>query len=303
MSDPKKTVQSTVMFDDLLDVDYVDLINELQPVFDGMDVVFEQSAVAPDTCAVFIAENLVVRVGVAQQQIARAERAARPHRSRYSSELVEALLEDVQDVITITAEDGPAGASPTALKRDICHQVTRYMLTADEASMVHWHDTDTLFATDEFVVPAASQAFAADHLEVADNHKRLDAEMLNVVRMAPVAEQPELQMADAAQVDLARGEEDLRRARRRIFAGDLIEGCEPTRAAPVARIGAGQQLVVYLMTTIVLLMSFPIGFVMLVYNLVRGEDLNLSARATAMTGVGFGFAQNTDLIQALSFLA
>ncbi|KAJ54588.1 hypothetical protein ACMU_17940 [Actibacterium mucosum KCTC 23349] len=289
------------MYDDLLDVDYVDLINELQDVFGEMDVEFEQTALAPDTCAVFLLEDVVVRVGVSQQQIARAERASRPPRSRYSKELVEALLEDVQDVMTVTVEDGPGGSLNQAAKTDLCYAATRHLLNAEEASLVHWHASDTLFASDEFKLPATNEAFAASHLEVADTHERLDAEMMNVVRMdpAPLETQDMIQ----AMIDPERGEEDLRRARRRIFAGDLIEGSEPSREAPIERIGAGQQLVVYLMTTVVLLMSFPIGFVMLVYNLVRGEDLNLSARATALTGVGFGITQNPELIQALAFLA
>jgi len=323
------------MFDDMMAFDYVDLINQLQRPFENISLEFEQTAVAPDTCAVFISETMVVRIGIAtgKEHDLLAAEADRPARSRFSSDMVEAMLEDVVDTLVITVEDGPAGSTSEALKLTTCYHATRHLLNQAEASLVHWGQTNTLYVSDEFDIPvglgytpqprrprraaaahtaerpamglvaADAGPFGMPNAELANTYDRLEEKMLNVVRTSPPApEQRDAAPTAETAIDPAREEDRLRRARNRIFAGDLIENGEVDRPAPAQSIGPLQQIAVYLMTITVLLLSFPIGFVMLVYNLVRGEDLNLTARAMALTGVGIGMTSNVEIAQALSFL-
>lgn len=337
MSDQNTKVQATVMFDDMMAFDYVDLINELQRPFRNISLEFEQTAMAPDTCAVFINENMVVRIGIAtgnEDELA-ANAAGRPERSRFSSDMVDALLEDVQDHIVVSVEDGPAGSASEAMKLTVCYHATRHLLNQPEACLVHWSHTNTLYVSDEFDVPvglgytpqpqrpqkkpatvtllrpaaaaaeaasAASTHFGGSHLAVADTHNRLDEQLMNVVRPSPMRHDAEEELNKVVSVDPAREEDRLRRARGRIFAGDLIENTLSQRHTQQKSIGTLQQIAVYLMTITILVLSFPIGFIMLVYNLVRGESMNATARVMALTGVGVGVTSDLAISQALSFL-
>ena len=59
---------------------------------------------------------------------------------------------------------------------------------------------------------------------------------------------------------------------------------EPTGSLP-------QRLTIYLMNIALMLVALPVGCALLVYNLVRGEDLRTSARAIAMASTLIGLAQ------------
>lgn len=324
MSGQAQAVKSTILFDAVKAVDYIDLVGDLQRPLANISLEFEQTAVAPDTCAVFINDDMVLRVGIpaSSQDLADAEDAALPDHSRFSSDLVDELFDDVQSCLTITVEDGAGGYCSEALKTAACYHVTRYVTDQMAASMVHWGPTDTVYVAEEFDLPTTAKTaptprhpvraaetqterptieglaeaarkavFGEGHLAVADMHERLDARMQSAVAAN----------ADETRLQDGREEERLRRARNRIFAGDLIERDEPVRREPTQQIGALQQAATYVMTITMLVISFPIGFVMLVHNLVRGEDMMLTARAMALTGVGVGVTQHPQFAQALSY--
>jgi hypothetical protein len=58
-------------------------------------------------------------------------------------------------------------------------------------------------------------------------------------------------------------------------------------------------MTVYVMTITLMVLSFPIGFAMLVYNVLRGENLQATARIMSLTGVGLGFT-TVNVSQALA---
>lgn len=350
MSDHAKNALATIMFDGQIDVDFASLIAELQRPFRNIALEFEQTALAPDSHAVFIAEDMVLRISKVHvdEEDLLADTAKRPEKSRFSSDLVDAMLEDVQDTLEIAVEDGPGGKCPDSIKLTACYHVTRHLLRNREASLVHWHFTDTLYVSEEFDLPqglgytpqprrpsraydmvmterpaqplleadirraeenlrARKEAeqknrFEESHLAVADTHNRLDEQMLNVVRMVNEEAEAVSDEERMVVIDPSREEDRLRRARNRIFAGDLIESVDMERQPPEEPIGLPQQLAVYLMSITMMMLSFPVGFIMLVYNLVRGENVNLTARAMALTGVGVGMVSTTGVAQYLSIL-
>ena len=52
-----------------------------------------------------------------------------------------------------------------------------------------------------------------------------------------------------------------------------------------------QRLTIYTMNTTLMLVALPVGSAILVYNMIRGEDLNMNARAIAATSTIVGLAQ------------
>jgi len=56
-----------------------------------------------------------------------------------------------------------------------------------------------------------------------------------------------------------------------------------------------QRLTIYTMNTTLMLVALPVGSAILVYNMIRGEDLNLNARAIAATSTIVGLAQLLNL--------
>ena len=56
-----------------------------------------------------------------------------------------------------------------------------------------------------------------------------------------------------------------------------------------------QRLTIYTMNTTLMLVALPVGSAILVYNMIRGEDLNMNARAIAATGTIVGLAHLLNL--------
>lgn len=46
------------------------------------------------------------------------------------------------------------------------------------------------------------------------------------------------------------------------------------------------RLTVYVLTTIVLIFAFPVGFALLIFNILGGENLRTTSHALALTGLG-----------------
>lgn len=69
----------------------------------------------------------------------------------------------------------------------------------------------------------------------------------------------------------------------------LVAAAEPLATEPAGSLP--QRLTIYVMNMMLMLVALPIGCALLVYNMVRGEDLRTSARAIAMASTLIGLAQ------------
>ncbi|HVG49484.1 MAG TPA: hypothetical protein VM899_15275 [Rubellimicrobium sp.] len=62
---------------------------------------------------------------------------------------------------------------------------------------------------------------------------------------------------------------------------------------------AALRLAAHLIDATLMVLLLPVGATMMVYSLTRGANLTTSARALAITGVGFGFVQSAGVLQGL----
>lgn len=69
----------------------------------------------------------------------------------------------------------------------------------------------------------------------------------------------------------------------------------PRKPQPRGKAPLPQRLTIYTMNATLMLVALPVGSAILVYNMIRGEDLNLNARAIAATGTIVGLAQLLNL--------
>ncbi|KCV83472.1 hypothetical protein ATO10_01890 [Actibacterium atlanticum] len=323
MSEQQSSNRATILFDSLRGLDFVELINELQRPFRNIALEFDETAVAEDSHAMFISESMVLRVGYAPQTdwTKKLSGAQRPAQARHSRAIVNALLEDVSSALVIEVSNGPGRDLPERTRLAACFHVVRHLARRYEASLIHWDLNNTLFTDEEFENPNAmaqtarpfhptrvkakrqttrpkmdltgAASFAGDELEAT--HRRLDESFAKAVHQRD-ADAPEKVRKT---LDDTRADERLRRERNRIFADDLIESTDSRRPPPPEEIGLLEQLAVYIMTVTIMVLSFPVGFAMLIYTVLKGESLNATGRVMALTGVGVGFA-SSPLPQALA---
>ncbi|WP_212525809.1 hypothetical protein [Actibacterium sp. MT2.3-13A] len=340
MSDFTSSTTATILFDGPPDLDFVGLINELKRTFRNIALEFDEIEVDEHLYALFTNDRLTLRVARGQVPVAAEALAAsgRPNQVRSSEEEIAGMLHDYTDTLTVSVSDGAGRSVPERLRVSVCYHVVRQVLRSHEASLVHWHHTNTLFTAEEFENPTNAQPtvtprrpkatgnrvprpkplegtlpgglgrFSAGYMGVAENHTRLDESFAQVV-------DPEhAQIHDAETVEdtprsgwtdilpnIAPSEEKLRRSRLAIFASDLIEIEDVKLDAPKAEPELPEQLTVYVMTLTIMVMMFPAGFAMMIYNILAGENLKMTARAMALTGVGIAlnFAGITDQLISL----
>ncbi|WP_372604327.1 hypothetical protein [Actibacterium sp.] len=149
--------------------------------------------------------------------------------------------------------------------------------------------------------PAGQAAFATAEMQVDATHARLDQSFAEAVHLRDTDATIRNRMRQTYHDD-ARDEERLRRARHEIFADDLIESRDSRRPPPPEEIGLLEQLTVYVMTVTIMVLSFPAGFAMLIYTVLRGENLNMTARAMALTGIGVGFTSPQVTAALMQFI-
>jgi len=330
MSDQAKGLRASVFLDAEVKLDFIDLINELQRVFRNIAIEFEETALAEGGHALFQNEGMILRIGygAADPNPDLLRRAGRPNKSKASTAMFDTLLEGLRMELVVTVSPGTGTALPERTMLAACYHVVRHIMHRFEASMVHWHPSGTLFLTEEFENPLSADngdngsgngpiprrpdpdkarrrsqrpipgfARPASDGGIATGHARVvEARQ----RLADTAEAKSPVMR-SAQADMARNEARLRRARHNIFGSDLIEEVDATRSRPPEEIGLLEQLSVYIMTITIMVLSFPVGFAMLVYNILRGESLKATARMMALTGIGTGVV-TLNATQALAQL-
>ena len=146
--------------------------------------------------------------------------------------------------------------------------------------------------------------FAAGYMGVAETHSRLDQSFAQVVDPDHATVAANDGGGEQARSwrdilpNIAPSEEKLRRSRLAIFASDLIEIEDVKLEAPEEEPELPEQLTVYVMTLTLMVIAFPVGFAMLIYNILAGESVNMTARAMALTGFGISmdYAGVTDLL-------
>lgn len=340
MSDVTTSTTATILFDGPPDLDFVGLINELKRTFRNIALEFDEVEVDEHLYALFTNDRLTLRVARGQETVPAEALASagRPNQTRSSDEEIAEMLHDYPYTLAVSVEDGDSRSVPERLRVSVCYHVVRQLLRCHEASLVQWHHTNTLFTAEEFENPTNAQPtvtprrpkatgtrvprpkplettlsggadrFSAGYMGVAETHDRLDESFAQVVdpdhahsHEAETAEEAGRGSWKDILPNLAPSEEKLRRSRLAIFASDLIEIEDVKLEAPEKEPELAEQLTVYVMTLTIMVMMFPAGFAMMIYNILAGENLKMTARAMALTGVGIAlnYAGVTDQIMAL----
>ena len=145
-----------------------------------------------------------------------------------------------------------------------------------------------------------SQHFSGAATDVASTHARLDGQLdgqMGTVSSRNMYHEEENDLGDT----LASGrwnevfpnleddaEEPVQKAKVPSFLQSLLVVEEVKLDAPTNKVETVEQLTVYVMTVTLMVLAFPIGFAMLIYNILGGENLRATPRAMALTGTGMG---------------
>lgn len=339
MSDFTSSTTATILFDGPPDLDFVGLINELKRTFRNIALEFDEIEVDEHLYALFSNDRLTLRVARGQVPVpAQALVAAgRPAQARSPEDEMAEMLHDYADTLTVSVSEGTGRTVPERLRVSVCYHVVRQVLRSHEANLVHWHHTDTLFTAEEFENPTNTQPsvtprrprahgtrvprpqtiqakvsagvgrFSAGYMGVAENHSRLDESFAQAVDPEHAHIQDAVTVGESSRSwkdilpNIAPSDENLRRSRLAIFASDLIEIEDVKLEAPEKEPVLTEQLTVYVMTLTIMVMMFPAGFAMMIYNILAGENMKMTARAMALTGVGISlnFAGITDQLVAM----
>ncbi len=322
MSERAQKTKSTLLFDAPHEVDFVELTNELKRPFRNIALEFDDVEVDAQNYVVFTSDKMTLRISRGQVPVTRATllAAKRPDPQDAIGVELPDLMHDYTNSVLVDVTDGTDGASTDRTKLAACYHVVRVLLRSYEASMVLWHHTGMLFTAFEFQNPMEMQSkvkprrpargartqrpvlatsigktrFAEGHMQVSENHTRLDESFAQAV----VPDGPEA--ANDADPDGKswkeifpnlephhehREESHLRHSRLSIFASDLIEVEEVKFEAPAEPVDVWEQLTVYVMNVTLLVVAFPIGFGLLIYNILSGENIKVNARVMSLTGV------------------
>ena len=79
---------------------------------------------------------------------------------------------------------------------------------------------------------------------------------------------------------------------------DLVTQFQEIRANPAAD-NALSRLTVYALNAVLLIVAFPVGFAMLMFNLLAGENLRLNIHALALTGLAVTLSQTETVARVL----
>jgi len=314
MSNDKGSNKATMLFDGPLDVDYIALVHELQRVFDNISLEFEQIAVADGSHAIFTNDTMVLRIGYRPDcdWPATLRGYARPVRPLVSTAMTDALLGDVRHALEITVDGAPGAPDlriPEAARNAACYHAVRHLLRRYQACLVHWALSDTIFTAEEFETPAAMPARiprsrpaplqiasrtgkaallanpeSGGRPDVEATHLRLDQHFAHAVQ----ARQDGQALHRVEFSETSRVEPWLHRMMRRLTApGPRTAGVARQRSQG-QQAGLLEQISVYVMTLTIMVLAFPAGLAMLVYTVLRGENLTATARVMALTGLGAG---------------
>ncbi|MEX5729310.1 hypothetical protein Ga0609869_002663 [Rhodovulum iodosum] len=326
MSDQLTSAAATILFTVPQDFDFDGMVDGLKRPFRNIALEFDHTEADGDREVLFSSDKMHLRIsrGSAPVTVGALRRAAG------SSARTDTGLDDMEfaETLCIEAGNGPGrpgqtgGSVAPRVLVAACYHVVRHLLREEDADFVYWHHTDSVFIADEVETPTvqippvqsrtpprAAAAEAQPKAATARPRRPISRpvstprpEMIDAGAFArSAAEENEANRAAKRLPDIAPNDDNLRRSRRSIFASDLIEIESVKFEAPKEPVAIPEQLAVYVMSATLMVLSFPVGFGMLIYNILAGESLKATARVMALTGVGFSMNMSgiTDTVMQL----
>jgi hypothetical protein len=197
----------------------------------------------------------------------------------------------------------------------LCHRLVRQVLAVHPGELVFWHPNEMIFTVEEFselseiarpVQPRRPRVEATQVQELkARRPSPLDLRMpvdtvdsgstfVQPRRPVFTTEAPVLAAPPIGELaPIAGGIEDRVASRMSQLRHALTEVAPRLSAENTTFVmnekTLPSRLSVYVLNTTVMLLAFPVGMGLLTYNILKGESMNVTARALALTGTGLGF--------------
>lgn len=316
---------ATILFDAMPVIDYVELVKQLQRPFRNIALEFDEIEVERTEHARFVGKRMSMCIRQCDTPVERFQLIAanRPDGAAETAEELHDRIHDYKNSLCIRFTEGTEGTTVDRVQLQALYHVVRHLLRQYDATLIFWHKTNMLFTKAEFENPTGQRAQAAvkprrpqaaatrrsarpvlktdafeqGHMKVADTHSRLDDSFVQA-QTSSGPEQPLPANASVAHQAaknwrevfprLEPSEDTLRSSRQELFANDLIVAGDDQIEDTSEPADVMEQLVVYVMSLTLMVLMFPVGFAVMFYNIVAGENIRMTARAMALTGVAMG---------------
>lgn len=314
---------ATILFDAMPVIDYVELVKQLQRPFRNIALEFDEIEVERTSHARFVGKRMSMCIRQCETMVERFQLIAanRPEGAAETAEALHDRLHDYKGSLCIRFSEGTDGMAADRVQLQALYHVVRHLLRNYDATLIHWHKTNMLFTKSEFENPTGaapsavkprrpqavasrrstrpelkSGAFAQGHMQVAQTMNRLDESFVQAQTSGtdtPLPASPATALEAAKNwrdvfPRLEPSEHTLRSSRQEIFANDLIVAGDDHTEDDSEPADVMEQLVVYVMSLTLMVLMFPVGFAVMFYNIVAGENIRMTARAMALTGVAMG---------------
>ena len=187
----------------------------------------------------------------------------------------------------------------------LAHRLVRAVAALAPADLVYWHRSAALQRIEDFLGDSARQSPARRREllpEIVDDTPdggEAVFDQLEIRMPADRIAEAEV-MASRTPVRMTDGN----RALRALF--DAVPGPRPRRGEPVPEphpdATLAERLSVLVLNVTVMVLAFPVGMGLLMYNILKGEDLRVTVRILSLTGTGMGLLAYTEVEKFLPFV-
>ncbi|MDT8856065.1 hypothetical protein RNZ50_13785 [Paracoccaceae bacterium Fryx2] len=190
--------------------------------------------------------------------------------------------------IAVGPSPGCLTPSPLALRHDgLCRLIVDRVQSRHPAGTVLWHQTPQVVTPD--LVDALIDALP-DATALSAPQPEAEAAAIVVVaphiRRVPLAPPAAAPCAGNDRPDLPCPQlEQMQRVRDALYPA-------PEPAGPAAKPSTPMRLAVHTVNATLIVVSLPVGAALMTYTLLRGEDMQLSARVMAVTGTLVGLSHS-----------
>ncbi|WP_158221918.1 hypothetical protein [Actibacterium pelagium] len=288
-------VKATLVFADRLVVDFARLTEGLKRPLRNIAIKFDEVELDQDEYVLFDSDNLTLRITLGRLPILKStlDFAKRPASAKTD---ISARLHDYVYSLEVRATDGLLDEATNETKLAVCQHVVQHLVHSMDVSLVHWLPTNTLFTSEEFSDPSELRPVGRIS---RSGHARPDERLKPVEKKAAIVNDTrasgmwsevfptlETQVAEEPKVSAL---------------AFLNKWADIFGVTPRSDVDVVEQVTVYVMTITLMVLAFPVGFALLIYNILRGESLRTTARVMALNGAVMGLLMS-DFLPQLSGL-
>lgn len=285
-------VKATLVFADHIVVDFARLTEGLKRPLRNIAIKFDEIELDQEEYVLFDSDNLTLRITLGRLPILKStlDFAKRPDSSKID---ISSRLHDYVYSLEVRVTDGLMDEAPNETKLAVCQHVVQHLVHSMEVSLVHWLPTNTLFTSEEFSDPTELRPVGRIS---RGGHARPDE------RLKPA-------LKETFAYDDTRSSGMWSEVFPKLEAQVVEKEAKPSPLAfldkwadifgvtPRKKVDVVEQTTVYVMTITLMVLAFPVGFALLIYNILRGENLRTTARVMALNGAVMGLLMSDFLPQ------